>query len=122
MFFKARNIEYNSLINLVENSNVKKNSIFCDATRTYINRAFVCDHQISYPDSIKSLKIYCFEENLSKFKCKNNNKTISHSKVCNYINDCEDKSDEINCGNENFFKFFQLQQINLFRKKNMHNG
>jgi hypothetical protein len=36
------------------------------------------------------------------FKCKSDNKCISSNQVCNFINDCLDKSDEAECGTCDF--------------------
>lgn len=82
-----------------EHSNYPKNSFFCDITKTFTNRAFICKKLTNCTISDNpSLKTYCLEEKLSKFKCNNESKTIEFFRVCNHINDCEDKSDEKYCG------------------------
>lgn len=73
--------------------------MFCDFQKTYINRAFVCEFNCNFSDfNIFNYKTYCLETNLSKFHCKSVDKAISFFQVCNYINDCEDGSDENICG------------------------
>lgn len=42
--------------------------------------------------------MYCFATKNTLFKCFSTNKSIEFFLVCNHIDDCEDQSDEKNCG------------------------
>lgn len=78
-----------------------QNSLYCNLTKAYINRAFVCDHYSNYSAfNSNSLKNYCMKDNEIKFVCHSSNKTVNFYKLCNYVYDCDDGSDEKNCGNK----------------------
>lgn len=56
---------------------------------------FVCDYKIDCKFSED--EEHCHSKENEKFFCHNSNKYINYKHVCNFINDCDDGSDELFC-------------------------
>lgn len=87
------------LTNINNDDKFPDNSLFCDISKSYINTVFICDNEENCPiNDNKNLQYFCSKDKETKFKCYNSSQTIHFFQICNYVNDCEDKSDELNCG------------------------
>lgn len=95
--------------------------MFCSNSKVFINRAFVCNQDISCLNSSSSsssshyTKTFCTLKKKSIFKCLNSKKIIEFFQVCNHFADCEDKSDEANCGKVSFL-FLLFREIEREKK------
>ena len=77
--------------------NYNRNSFFCDISRTYVNRAFICHPNYLNCSTSKNVTVYCSFVKKFAFKC-DENQTIGFYQLCNHIPDCNDASDEDACG------------------------
>lgn len=102
------------------NDKFPENSIFCNLSKTYINRVFLCEHYMNCSTSYNDdLNAYCFEQRATKFKCHYSTKMINFYQVCNYKNDCEDSSDEKFCGDTSNYlveKIHRLRFCMIFKR------
>lgn len=89
---------YNFLQNSLSSDDFKNNCHFCEISKTYINRAFICDPKSQCNTFLNSnLEKFCLEEKKVMFSCDESEKKLHFFQVCNHIKDCEDGSDEENC-------------------------
>lgn len=107
----------NFLINGLDPSEkFNKNSLFCENSKTYINRAFVCHPKINCSTkNDENIKEYCSREHFQMFTCSESKEKIYFFQVCNHIHDCSDGSDELLCGKykgENSVAFAEMKSLN----------
>lgn len=63
-----------------------------------MNIGFICDEKTDcFGKEDNHLAIFCSQIKTFVFHCQTFNKTINYFQVCNFIDDCPDKSDEMNC-------------------------
>lgn len=88
--------------NLEPVDNYNRNCYYCEKSKAYINRAFICDEKFScLTKQSKNSNAYCSKKNKKFFVCSKSRRRIQFFLVCNYIDDCQDASDEQNCGKIN---------------------
>lgn len=71
----------------------QKNIISCKSI--FVNIAYICSSELKHICGNSEL---CSKEPFIKFQCQSNLQKVSLYKICNYIKDCDDNSDEKYCG------------------------
>lgn len=76
----------------------KKRDVFtCEKSQVFINNLYLCDMKKDCPHGEDEENCYFWP--MESFECLNSKKEeIFYSNVCNFIIDCSDGTDEINCG------------------------
>lgn len=72
-------------------------AFFCEKSEIFISLIHVCDNKVDcyYGEDELNCQL---KKNYSRFQCFDRSKDIPISFVCNYFDDCPDKSDELYCG------------------------
>lgn len=99
----------NFKINGLENfQRISKNCIFCDKSKIFVNRAFICNSNAncSMDKNYLEKEIFCKHNFENQFQC-DETRLLDFHFVCNHINDCNDQTDEKFCSKNSINYLFK---------------